>query len=499
MGKPTDAVVLVERVLQEGKNIGDHNAIAEALIVKARILSPKDPNEAISLLETAIGVSEKNHFRRTLADALEEAAAIYLSLGNHERAEAYQAQCIEVAKSRHDGYSLPERFSRLAEIHIKRGRIAEAAALYDQITDITEGLLTNSPSPYAKASLISWLSEVFVNHFKLALNHLKDPGQAFAVLERARGRTIAEAIRSRLIEPERKDTDVSYDSEEITGLNSALLAAKSVMERKELLDRLFIAEQQMAPRIAGQNAYFRKVVPRPVSIEELHSVLRSDEIVLQFVLSEPRSYCLGITRKGLTTYELMGQSKLDTLIDEYLHEIRQKGKALRPTKELYAALLGGVDNLADYRRLIVVPDQNLYLLSFESLRNAQDKQLVESHVVSYIQSTTVLHLLRNQSPGPTPGLMLLALGDVRYQGRSGDMIQRDLMSMVAAKLERLPATATEVRSIGQLFSGKSLVLTGELATEESLKAQQPLNRFKMLHLPCTGMQTASFPRDRPWF
>ncbi len=165
------------------------------------------------------------------------------------------------------------------------------------------------------------------------------------MLERARGRTIAEAIRSRLIEPERKETDVSSDSEEITGLNSALLAAKSVVERKELLDRLFIAEQRMAPSIAGQNAYFRKVVPRPVSIEELHSVLRSDEIVLQFVLSEPSSYCLAITRNGLTAQELMGQSKLDTLIDEYLHEVRQKGKAFRPSKGLYSALLGGVENL----------------------------------------------------------------------------------------------------------------------------------------------------------
>jgi len=493
MGKPTDAVGLIDRVLQEGKSIGDHNAIAEALIVKARVLSAKDPSQAIRLLERGISVSEKNHFRRTLADALEEAAAAYLALGNLEKAEIYQAQCIEVAKSRHDGYSLPERFSRLAEIHIKRGRIAEAAALYDQVTDITEGLLTNSPSPYAKASLISWLSEVFVNHFKLLLNHLKDPRQAFAVLERARGRTIAEAIRSRLIEPERKDTDLSAENEEIAGLNSALLAAKSVVERKELLDRLFIAEQRMAPSIAGQNLYFRKVVPKPVSIEELQSVLRSDEVVLEFVVSEPKSYCLEITRNGLTAQELMGQSKLDTLIDEYLHEIRQKSNASRPSKELFSALLGRVENLTRYKRLTIVPDQNLHLVSFESLRDGQGRRLIESHVVSYVQSTTVLHLLRTQHPVRDQGLMLLALGDVRYQGRSGEMIQRELLSLEGAKLERLPATATEVRSIGQLFSGKSLVLTGESATEESLKEQRPLSRFKMLHFAVHGYADNKFP------
>jgi CHAT domain-containing protein len=89
--------------------------------------------------------------------------------------------------------------------------------------------------------------------------------------------------------------------------------------------------------------------------------------------------------------------------------------------------------------------------------------------------------------------MLLALGDVHYQGRSGDMIQRELLSLAGAKLERLPATATEVRSIGRLFSEKSLVLTGESATEESLKEQRPLSRFKMIHFAVHGYADNKFP------
>jgi len=66
MAKPTEAVGLIDRVLQEGKTIGDHNAIAEALILKARVLSGRDLYQAIAMLETAISISEKNHFRRTL-------------------------------------------------------------------------------------------------------------------------------------------------------------------------------------------------------------------------------------------------------------------------------------------------------------------------------------------------------------------------------------------------------------------------------------------------
>jgi hypothetical protein len=294
------------------------------LILRARILSTEDATQTSSLLKRAISVSENNDFRRTLADALEEMAVLQRLKGNDENAKLYQTQCIEVTKSRHDGYSLPQRYSRLAEIQVRQGNTREASALYEQITDITEGLLINSPSPYAKASLINWLSDIFINHFKLTLSQLKDPLHSFTILERARGRTVAEAIRSRLIDPELENSDLAVENEEISDLNAALVAAKSLVERKKLLDRLFTAEQRMAPVVAQQNLYFRKVVPRPVSIEELPSVLKPKEMILEYILSEPVSYRLRITREGIVATELMAQSALDTLIDEYLFEIRRK-------------------------------------------------------------------------------------------------------------------------------------------------------------------------------
>jgi tetratricopeptide (TPR) repeat protein len=160
MGKPREALPLIERAEREATAVGDENAFAEGLILQARIVSTEDTAQASSLLNSAISLSEKNEFRRTLADALEEMAALQRLQGNDEKSKLYQTQCIEVTKSRHDGYSLPERYSRLAEIQVRQGNTAEASALYEQITDITEGLLINSPSPYAKASLINWLSDI---------------------------------------------------------------------------------------------------------------------------------------------------------------------------------------------------------------------------------------------------------------------------------------------------------------------------------------------------
>lgn len=494
MGKVKEAQALADQVLQAASGISDHNAVAEALILRARALPRQDFTERVSLLNRAISLAEKNHYQRTLADALEEMASLYQTMGDSERAEEYQARCIEVTRARHDGYSLPERFSRLAEIYIKRGRISDASALYEQVTDVTEALLINSPSPYAKASLIDWLSDIFTNHFKLVLNQLKDADQALSILERARGRTLAEAIRSKLIEPSKEKAQSPAAAKELSALNSKLLEARTTPERKELLDQLFMAEQRMAPMIAQENAYFRNRISKPASLRSVQSILRPRELLLEFVLSEPHSYCLQITQDGISVRELAGRSALDSLIDQYLYEVRHQQSAIEISKKLFAELLGGVEDLERYSLLTIVPDQNLHLLPFESLRNAEAQLLLESHTIGYVQSATVLHLLRtlpHEKGQPTQ--TLLAIGDAVYSTESKYTIERGPLSVEGAELQRLPYTAKEVLAIADLFPGKSLVLTGKSATEANLKALHPLSQYSLLHFAVHGFANERFP------
>ncbi len=494
MGKAKEALVLVERVLQEAGEIGDHNAVAEALILRARGLSTRNFGEAVSLLSRAISLAKKNHFQRTLSDALEELASLYQATADFQRAEEYQTQCIEVTRARHDGYSLPQRFSRLAEIYVKRGRISEANALYDQVTDIIEALLINSPSPYAKASLIDWLSDIFTSHFKLVVNHLNDPEQALAILERARGRTLTEAIRNNLIEPSKGSSNALLPSKELSLLNSRLLESKTAAERKDLLDQLFVAEQRMAPAIAQRNNYFRHVVSKPASLRNVQLALQPGETLLEFLVSEPQSYCLQITQKELITHVLPGRSALDTLIDEYLYRVRRKEVAAEISRKLFAEVLGGIAGLDRYELLTIVPDQNLHLLPFECLRTTTGRLLLESHSVGYVQSATVLHLLRTltQERQP-PAQMLLAVGGVNYSTRSRNAIQRGLLSVEGAELGPLPFSKKEVVSIAEIFPGNSVVLTGKEATEENLKSRYPLSQYGLLHFAVHGYANDEFP------
>ena len=53
---------------------------------------------------------------------------------------------------------------------------------------MTEAMLANVPSTFSKTSLIATMSAIYVGHFVLAVEYMKDKPRAFEILERARGR-----------------------------------------------------------------------------------------------------------------------------------------------------------------------------------------------------------------------------------------------------------------------------------------------------------------------
>ena len=62
-----------------------------------------------------------------------------------------------------------------------------ADRLYDQGTDIVEGIMVNVPSRTAEMRLVGVMSQLYAGHFALAAGPLNNPEKAFRIIERARG------------------------------------------------------------------------------------------------------------------------------------------------------------------------------------------------------------------------------------------------------------------------------------------------------------------------
>jgi hypothetical protein len=90
---------------------------------------------------------------------------------------------------------MPARIESLAELKTADGKYHEADQLYHRAADIVDTLLGSTTNLQAESSLIATNSELFVKHFQLCAEHLKDVGDAYGGLEEARGRVSLDMLR----------------------------------------------------------------------------------------------------------------------------------------------------------------------------------------------------------------------------------------------------------------------------------------------------------------
>ena len=132
-------------------------------------------------------------------------------------------------------------------------------------------------------------------------------------------------------------------------------------------------------------------------------------------------------------------------------------------------MIAPVEEHLEKERLVIVPDGKLHLLPFDALIDEADEPLLKTHVVSYVPSATVLHLLRH-SEQPTSDLPLLAIGDVQYGSSDQTLLAsqidpteqtRGMFDIAGARLTELPSTAEEVASVAEAAGESAGRLEGQ--------------------------------------
>jgi DNA polymerase III delta prime subunit len=144
-----------------------------------------------------------------------------------------------------------------------------------------------------------------------------------------------------------------------------------------------------------------------------------------------------------------------------------------------------------------IGDGKLHQLPFDGLRDSSGRFVLESHVVTYAPSATVLHLLRqSRSTDPLP-MSLVAVGGAVYSGTAAGKkpsasSAADFFDLDAVTFPQLPGSEQEVQSIGNIISGSKEILLEAAATETAFKAL-PLESFRIVHLAVHGIANAQFP------
>ena len=348
-------------------------------------------------------------------------------------------------------------------------------------------MIGNASNVLEKTAVITASSEIYSRHFALIADHFNDPRKAYAIIEQVRGRAAADLLAAGSVAP----LAAKRTERAISQLRLKLMAARSTDEVRSLRDQIFMTEQTrwVTPGVSMLKTKSRETV----GLEQIQQALAPSVMLLEYVIADPSSYCLTISRSGIRIVRLEGKARIEPLVAAYLKAAKAKLPALAEGRALYDALLGPIRETAQDRTIVIVRDGQLNLVPFDGLRDPSGHFVVETRTVIYSPSATIFHLLVQEKQNPrTAQNALLAIGGVPYSrspiNRSGLTRGDDRGSFTD-----LPSSADEVEIAQTAFSKKeSKLLLGTSATEAAFKAAK-LAEYRVIHLAVHGFADPTFP------
>jgi CHAT domain-containing protein len=504
-GKVSEARDKLERALvvaKENQKLGHQTMIF--LLLGELAIRTGDRQAATNYLEQSGELAQRYNFYRTLGQSMIDLAGLYRDAGDLESAEERAAIGVNASRLVGDRYYLPRDLTALADLKAHRGSFAEAESLYVNAEDVIDGILVDLHEAYWSSSLAGAMSDTYLRHFELEVGQ-GNVERALNVLERVRGRTASALLQSKVSFSGSESAEVRALEDALSDLQLRLMRSESTNERTALLDQLVEHERRLELKRTEQMEATSRWFDRPVPLKQIQESIGPEEVVLEYVLDEPHSYCLWISksRSGVQTLT-EGRREIEDLVEKYLGAIRAKRDDSDTSSHLYTALFGRLPSEANRERVIVVPDGTLHLLPFDTLRDSKGALVLESLTVSYVPAATVLQFLRHERPSVSAQRTFLGVGDVAYQdqghisamvekpGGFKQQLERGMSDVFGTALYDLPQTREEVLAASKMVGKDSVLLLGSSATETAFKAE-PLADFKIVHIAAHGFTDTRFP------
>jgi CHAT domain-containing protein len=310
---------------------------------------------------------------------------------------------------------------------------------------------------------------------------------------------VADLLRARPGAQAPQSAELTAAERKIAGLQITLQKTTVSRQRQRILDQLYETEQSMAPLTASANRWMR-VATQPVELDQVQRSLAPDALLLEYVLDEPNSYCLVISRSSARIQKLANRTEIELRVKAMLKDLQDGKEISEESKQAYDVVLMPVEaDLARAHRLVVVPDGVLHRLPFDVLSDQRGETVLQSHVVSYAPAGSVIALLtRTASPDSRRPLLAISAqpsggsgsNSTEVGGKPFGATLRGVYDLEKTEMPALPQANGEVRDVATILGKRSVVLLN--ATEADVKAQ-PLSEFGVLHFAVHGLTSAKFP------
>lgn len=472
--------------------------------------------KAIALYEPALQQARAFRVPQIQAFALGEMAWSQFKLGDAKAAESTAAQAITTLRQGGGNKHFESRVLYIrAEALRALGRHTEALVSYRlAIAALEQARLLSIPTEISRAGIVASRHNVFAGAIDFLLSQQLTT-EALEVAEAYHARAFLDVLAGAGIESAQELTAEQREAEDklfaqIASVQKELWKPELKPEEEAQLTRkLEEAEAALETfhlKIRRDNPRYTRVSsPTLLKADRIASDLLSpDTALIEFVLSEQKSFAWVIQQDKLTAITLPPGKEIEALVQQYravfagninasnaLAEIaKQKAQGQQLYKKLFQPLAA---HLTTARKLVIVPDGALAYLPFETLVSESKgiaTYLLERFAISYAPSASALAALKAHRAAATNDAKgIIAFGDPQYAKTATGEAQ----SVRGNELRQLPYTRMEVNEIAALFpAADRRVLLGAEAREQNVKAT-PLNQYRYVHFAAHGIIDEDHP------
>ncbi|HUK34404.1 MAG TPA: hypothetical protein VLV86_10855, partial [Vicinamibacterales bacterium] len=232
-------------------------------------------------LQHAVEIAKAGHVQRLLANGEEGLAEAYRTRGDLVQAHQYAVAAVRDTEFTGSRFTLPIRLGILADVDAAQGKLFDAERVYARAADVVEGIMVNVPSRDAQGRLVGVMSDLYAGYFRVVAGRLKDPLKAYGVIERARARALADVLRT--VGADGSDADGDVQMRTVSRLQARLIKANTPVERKQILDALWDAEQHLSvERTSARDV--PGFVRNRESLQSVQQQLGPSELLVEYVL-----------------------------------------------------------------------------------------------------------------------------------------------------------------------------------------------------------------------
>jgi CHAT domain-containing protein/Tfp pilus assembly protein PilF len=461
--------------------------------------------KALNYFHLALSKTEEIQDIEDRGYILNNIGIVHYNLGNFEKSTKYYQKAIQLALGVQRGQILWEAYLELAKANWKQGNTKDALENYKKSIDIIENIRSQIELEEYKARYLGTDKRIeayhnIINLFTYLNKKYPNNGydkEAFNYLERAKARAFLDSIElSRLHLSKRLDIKLQNKEKElqkdISYLYTKLLAASLSPKEKERLQKELQNKEEELESIKREirdkdPAYAGLQYPKIISLSETQKLLDKNSAFIAYCITKNNGLGFLITKKGMKIFSLPDREAIQDLVRKHLFEITDKNNEdYEFSRKLYSVLIPQ-DLNKKIKRLIIVPDDILHKLPFETLiQNNSQNWLIERYSISYAPSISSLReiIQRSKENIRKRNKDILALGDPYFHtlnnhNNNGDDIQQNFYSSIF-NISPLKYSGVEIQKIQTLFKKKAKIYTKKEASEEIIKNKN-LSDYKIIH------------------